>query len=75
MRLERYLVRKKGGGKTHLWDGSDTKCRMASTGGLLMRKYVVSDVSCGRPICHMCQVAVGIIDGSSPERADVDSGL
>lgn len=50
-----YLVRKGIGGKAHYWDGSDTKCRMASSGGLSMRKYVVANDPGGRLICHMCQ--------------------
>lgn len=51
-----YLVRKRRGGKAHYWDGADTKCRMASSGGLSMRKYVVTDHTGGRLICHMCQL-------------------
>lgn len=49
-----YLVRIKRGGKAHYWDGSDTKCRMASSGGLSMRKYVVTAEPGERLICHMC---------------------
>lgn len=49
-----YLVRKRFGGKIHLWDGADTKCRMVSTGGLSMRKYVVTKKVDHRLICQMC---------------------
>lgn len=49
-----YLMRRSGGGKAHHWTGSDTACRMASTGGLAMREYVVADHPEGRPICQMC---------------------
>lgn len=52
----KYLIRKKGGGKAHYWEGSDTRCRMASTGGLSRRKYVVTDNPNGRRICHMCNL-------------------
>ncbi len=52
-----YLVRRKRGGKAHLWISGDTKCRMASTGGLSLRKYVVLDHADGRLICHMCELA------------------
>lgn len=51
-----YLIRKKPGGKAHFWEGTDTRCRMASTGGLSMRKYVVTEHPNGRPICHMCNL-------------------
>lgn len=51
-----YLVRKKRGGKAHYWEGTDTKCRMASTGGLSMRKYLVTDHPGDRLICHMCML-------------------
>lgn len=51
----KYLVRKSGNGPAHYWNGQDTACRMASTGGLTPRKYVVRDSSNGRPICQMCQ--------------------
>lgn len=49
-----YLVRVRRGGKAHHWDGKDTKCRMASSGGLSPRKYEVSEETGGRLICHMC---------------------
>lgn len=39
----------------HLWDGSDTFCRMHSTGGLASRHYTVSPTSEGRHICSLCR--------------------
>lgn len=49
-----YLIRKRLNGKAHHWDGSDTKCRMASTGGISMRKYMVAESSCQLLVCHLC---------------------
>jgi len=51
-----YLIRSRGGKKAaHIWDGEDTACRMASTGGLIRSKYAVWDSTCGFEICQMCQ--------------------
>jgi hypothetical protein len=38
---------------THLWNGTDTYCRMWSTGGLKKSKYQFSDVR-GDNVCHLC---------------------
>lgn len=38
----------------HLWNGKDTVCRMASTGGLNLRRYKVFDNTCGKSICKNC---------------------
>lgn len=49
-----YLIRKNKARTAHLWDGVDTACRMASTGGLNKNKYRVvghSDLQ----ICTMCE--------------------
>lgn len=53
----KYLIRlKKGKARAHLWNGTDTVCRMWSTGGLKARKqFLVCDTSENRKICHMCQ--------------------
>lgn len=40
-------------GRTHIWDGSDTVCRMWSTGGLKQVKYEFL-VSAPTPICKNC---------------------
>lgn len=61
----RYLIRKRGEKvKAHYWDGMDTACRMASTGGLKMDGFAVTDSPMGKQICHMCQMkAVTKTDG------------
>ncbi len=52
----KYLIRARGGKKAaHIWDGQDTACHMATTGGLNPLKYEVFDSTCGFPICQMCQ--------------------
>ena len=56
----KYLIRTKGGkiqrSRAHLWDGIDTVCHMASTGGLNLKKYGLSDDPCGHEICFMCEL-------------------
>ena len=51
-----YLVRKRLTGKAHYWLGLDTACKMASSGGLNVKRYKVSGDTGGRRICHMCRV-------------------
>lgn len=52
-----YLVSKKQKRVAHLWNGSDTSCRMATTGGLLLSKYhVVTVIPSNENICYMCKV-------------------
>lgn len=48
---QQYLVRK--GKRTHLWDGSDTLCRMWSTSGMRKGKYKLSDDPQNK-LCSMC---------------------
>lgn len=55
----RYLIRR-GSKKAaaHIWNGSDTSCRMASTGDLgraVNTKYSVTTTPRGHEICTMCQ--------------------
>lgn len=54
-----YLIRVHGLGskspRAHLWTGTDTVCRMWSTGGLAKSKYSVQADSRGLEICTMCQ--------------------
>ena len=39
----------------HMWKGTDTVCRMASTGGLNLEKYSSADPSVERgSICKLC---------------------
>lgn len=51
----RYLKRRKKPRVAHVWTGTDTACRMASTGGLAMRKYEVSGRMDGLRFCEMCK--------------------
>ena len=58
-----YLIPQKGLKKrAHIWNGADTACRMASTGGLKMDRYTVSDMTEGREVCQMCQNVSGAPD-------------
>jgi hypothetical protein len=42
--------------KAHFWNGTDTACRLWSTGGIDQQRpgWKVMDRSHGRLICHMC---------------------
>jgi hypothetical protein len=40
--------------RAHIWTGSDTVCRLWSTGGLTQSDYSVHDDSMGRKICQKC---------------------
>lgn len=53
-----YLVNKKRpSGMMHIWTGSDTKCRMWSTGGIVnKKKWDKTPEQSGR-ICAMCEAA------------------
>lgn len=48
-----YLLRKKAR-CAHIWRNGDTVCRMASTGGLNLRRYVVAHMT-DLPICENCE--------------------
>lgn len=51
----RYLIRKFGGKvRAHLWNGSDTECRLFSTGGMRKSNFVVTDETIGKEICLLC---------------------
>ena len=60
--MTEYLVRKheRMGTKPnriHLWDGFDTVCKLASTGGLRIKKYeVVTENKNGYEVCLMCRI-------------------
>ncbi len=54
----RYLKRRHRPRVAHVWNGSDTLCRMASTGGLRLEKYVVSERMDGLVFCSMCRTAM-----------------
>ena len=52
----KYLIRKTGTKqKAHIWLGSDTACRMWSTGGLRRDRYEVRDDRGNHAVCHMCK--------------------
>ena len=42
--------------KAHLWDGSDTACRLWSTGGIKQTRpgWITTPSIGGRELCHMC---------------------
>ena len=51
----KYLLKKTRKGKTHIWNGSDTYCRMYSTNGLIHENYeLVNDIG-KRGMCRMCE--------------------
>ena len=54
MGFDAYLVRRRKPTVAHLWNGTDTACRMASTGGLNPDSYYVADDPQGRRICDLC---------------------
>lgn len=50
-----WLIRKNGAKvKAHVWNGVDTACRMASTGGLKLSRFEVRQDRGRHEICHMC---------------------
>jgi len=60
-----YLIRQTKGkigkkAKAHYWDGMDTMCRMASTGGLKIERYSVFDSPMEKDICTMCKSVWGL---------------
>ena len=52
----KYLIHpRKPSKKAHIWTGSDTYCRMYSTGGISKNsKFEVYDTAMGRPVCALC---------------------
>jgi hypothetical protein len=55
--MQEYLIRKTGDNRpAHLWNGIDTACHMASTGGLSLKRYEVHTDRRGRSICRMCLI-------------------
>jgi hypothetical protein len=53
----KYLVRKRVKNRrvAHLWNDTDTLCRMHSTGGIREDKYEIIDELGDLPICTMCK--------------------
>ncbi len=56
--ITRYLIRRRAPKKrphvAHLWDGRDTLCRLASTGGLNKKRYDVHTSTHGLGMCALC---------------------
>ncbi len=51
----KYLIRNTKKSKVyHLWNGSDTVCKLWSTGGMNQSRYIQSDDNCGLALCQMC---------------------
>lgn len=54
-KIKQYLLNpKKKKSAAHIWVGSDTACRMYSTGGMVKIKQKVFNQPLGKPICLMC---------------------
>lgn len=49
-----FLIRRPKANVAHIWTGADTFCRMASTGGLNKKRYIVHDTTLGLPLCSLC---------------------
>ena len=66
--IREFLVHIRGEIKAaHLWDGNDTLCRMASTGGLRIKNYHVTTDRGNRRICQLCAKRADRIDANIPE--------
>lgn len=48
-----YLISKRKAKVAHIWTGTDTVCRMFSTGGMNKSKYIQAHAS-ELPICQLC---------------------
>lgn len=56
-----YLYRQKGKTAAHVWTGTDTACRMWTTGGMRQTKsYVKVEERGERRLCNMCATVMGI---------------
>jgi hypothetical protein len=71
-----FLIRDSGKSKAaHIWTGSDTACRMWSTGGLKKRRgYSIWSHPDGHSICHMCSNAAKLPQADFQPRVIIDSG-
>jgi hypothetical protein len=50
-----YLVSpNRKGTAAHVWWGTDTMCKMLSSGGMQERDRILTVDSMGRRLCHMC---------------------
>lgn len=50
-----YLIRLRKPKVAHIWDGDDTLCRLASTGGLDKDRYKSSATPNNLKICKLCE--------------------
>jgi hypothetical protein len=64
--LSARLIRKHKPRVAHIWLGSDTACRMASTGGLNRRKYEIVSAAPRLPICTMCRSNAAQLQHDAP---------
>jgi hypothetical protein len=67
----RWAFRGKNNRPAHIWIGSDTACRMASTGGLNIRRYTIADTRGSRDVCFMCRKVTGFRDGATCDDANI----
>ena len=66
--IREFLVHiRKERSAAHLWDGSDTLCRMASTGGLRIEGYCAVKDRGGRRICQLCARRAERVGARIPE--------
>lgn len=59
----KYLIRKKKPKCYHVFVGSDTLCRLYSTGGLSKKKYVLSSTPGDLPVCQLCGAVMKLTEG------------
>jgi hypothetical protein len=61
--VQAWLIRSKGKKqKAHVWTGTDTLCRMWSTGGMKPTRFQVRAERGDKEICFMCMKAMEACD-------------
>jgi hypothetical protein len=58
----KFLIKRRGNNvRAHVWTGTDTLCRMASTSGLDVDRYDITSTLDDRAknVCHMCRLLWG----------------
>lgn len=60
-----YIFMRSEAKRAHIWTGADTKCRMASTGGLNLRKF---DWAAETPL-PLCGCCARLVDREAPSLA------
>jgi hypothetical protein len=61
----KFLIKRRGNNvRAHVWTGTDTLCRMSSTGGLDLDRYDITSTLDERfqDYCHMCQLLWGRLE-------------